>query len=142
MKAEDDPITDDEYLLRRVHKSRFNPVLSANAFEPRIKGRDLDSDGISLYREACLAHPDEIIALVAPEKRNEQGIVRVPVWLVKSLGLTIKSDVDPSIKGHVVIPELNADAYKADQARFTPVKEKLLAEARKDENIVRRPEVV
>lgn len=55
MKSEDDPITDDEWLLRRVRVEKFRtnklPVVSPNAFEPRIRGRDPDGDGISLHRE-------------------------------------------------------------------------------------------
>lgn len=58
MKSEDAPITDDEFLLRRVRCEKFRsnevPRISPNAFEPRISGRDPDIDGISLYREACL----------------------------------------------------------------------------------------
>lgn len=64
MKSESDAITDDEWLLRRVHRDRFRigkmPFISPGAFEPRLpeKCRDPDIDGISLYRESCLANPE------------------------------------------------------------------------------------
>ena len=73
------------------------------------------------------------------EKRGEIGIVRVPVALLTTLGLTAKSDVIPGIPGHVVIPELNARDYEADKARFTPIKLRLATEVSNESNIVRRP---
>ena len=143
MKSEDDLITDDEGLLRRVRKERFRTttvaVISPNAFEPRTEGRDPDIDGISFYREQCLADAAEILAAVVVEKRAEIGIVRVSVSFLKSLGLTVVSKPVPGIKGHIVIPELNAADYKQHKARFTPIKEKLAAEASLDANIVRYP---
>jgi hypothetical protein len=143
MKPEGEPITDDEWLLRRVRIEKFRtdkvPILSPNAFEPRIKGRDPDTDGISLYRAACLSDPSEVLATVAPERRHEYGIVQVQVSFLKSLGLSVQSTPDDQIKGHVTIPELNAISYETAKARFTPIKEKLAAEASKDENVVRQP---
>jgi hypothetical protein len=143
MKSEDDPITDDEWLLRRVRVEKFRtnklPVISPNAFEPRIGGRDPDTDGISLHRAACLADLSEVLASIAPERLHEYGIVRIQVSFLKSLNLSVVSKPDDRVKGHVVIPELNADDYQSDKARFTPIKDKLATEASKDENILRWP---
>jgi len=146
MKAETDPITDDEWLLRRVRVEKFRtekvPLISPNAFEPRVKGRDPDSDGISLYREACLTDVSEVLATIDTARWSEYGIVRVPVSLIKSMRLSVQSTPDDRIKGHVVIPELNAGEYEANKARFTAIKEKLATEASKDENLVLRPEQI
>jgi hypothetical protein len=143
MKAETDPIADDEWLLRRVRIERFRtdktPIISPNAFEPRVKGRDIDHDGISLYREACLSAPADILATVAEDRRHEYGVVRVPVALLKTLDLTVQIRVDPRVRGHVVIPQLNAAAYDANKAQFTPIKERLASEASKEENILLVP---
>jgi hypothetical protein len=143
MKAETDPITENEWLLRRVHKDKFRtdkePLISPNAFEPRIKGRDPDTDGISLYRADCLADPTEILATVTEEKRHEYGIVRIPVRSLATLQLTVKMEVDSRIKGHVVIPELNSVDYEANKSRFTPIKLNLATIASEEENIVRSP---
>jgi hypothetical protein len=145
MKPETDPITDDEGLLRRVRVERFRtdkaPIISPNAFEPRVKGRDVDRDGISLYREACLSAPTDILATVAEDKRHEYGIVRVPVSVLKALNLSVRICQDHRVPGHVVIPELNAAAYDADKAHFTPIKERLAAVASEEANIVHRPSV-
>jgi hypothetical protein len=143
MKPETDPITDDEWLLRRVRVERFRtdktPIISPNAFEPRVKGRDIDHDGISLYRESCLSAPADILATVAEDKRHEYGIVRIPVSLLRTLNLTVESHQDSRVLGHVVIPELNATAYAADRAPFTPTLLRLAEAASEDANIVRRP---
>ena len=144
MKSEDEPITDDEWLLRRIRIEQFRsdkvPLISPNAFEPRIKGRDPDTNGISLYREACLADPADILATVAEEKRQEYGIVRIPMSLLHSLGMTAVIDHDDRIKGHIVIPEFNSTDYEQDKASFTPIKLAFAIEASKDENIVRAPQ--
>jgi hypothetical protein len=136
MKSEDAPITDDEWLLRRVWKDRFRtqkvPIVSIGAFEPRCKGADIDTDGISLYREACLKRPDDILALVAEDKRNNNAVVRVSVAFVKGLELTVEPKPVPHIKGHVVLPELNAIDYGADPTAFRPDMLALAEEASKD----------
>src|SRR5438128_9334519 len=144
MKCEDEAVTDDEWLLRRVWRERFRtdsiPIISPGAFEPRCKGRDIDADGISLYRNACLSDPAEILAEVAEEKRPSTAIVRVSVAFLKSVGLSVHCRPRPAIPGHVVIPELNADDYRASKGKFTPILKELADEASKDDNIVRRPD--
>jgi hypothetical protein len=146
MKSESDPITDDEWLLRRVRYERFRtdtiPLISPNAFEPRLKGRDVDKDGISFYRQACLASPEEILATVPEEKRHEFGIVRVSVALIRSLGFAVESRPDSRVRGHVTIPEMNASDYAKDKARFIPIKLRLAEEASKETNILRYPQNV
>lgn len=143
MKSETDPITDDEWLLRRVYKDRFRsekaPFVSPNAFEPRIKGQCPDTDGISLCRAECLTDPAEMLAPIPADRRHETGIVRISAAFVKSLGLSVQPRPVDWIRGHVVIPELNATAYKANKAQFTPIKERLASEASKEQNILKRP---
>jgi hypothetical protein len=139
MKSEDDPITDDEGLLRRVRREQFRtakvPTISPNAFEPRIKGRAPDDDGISFYRQACLDNPVDILQNIPPDRRGEYGIVRISVSFLRSLNLSVRSKPEGEIKGHVVVPELNASDYKINKARYTPIKEQLAREASKREHI-------
>lgn len=143
MKSETDPITDDEWLLRRVRFDRFRkddiPIISPNVFEPRLTGRDIDHDGISFYRESCLPNPSAVLATVADSKRHEYGIVRIPVSLLKELKLSVQIRVDSRILGHVVIPELNASSYSKCKAAFTPIKRRLADVASKEEHIVLWP---
>jgi hypothetical protein len=139
MKAETDSITPDEWLLRLVYQDRFTnrvPVISPNAFEPRVKSRYPDTDGISLYRKDCLNDPADALLAVAEEKRPLTGIVQIPVSLLTDLSLTVRPAPDV-VPGHVVVPELSAEAYSLDKARFTPIKLRLAEVA--SENILRRP---
>lgn len=143
MKPETAPISDDEWLLRRVRIERFRsdktPFVSPNAFEPRIRGRDIDHDGISLYRQACLSSAEEILVSVSEEKRHECGIVRIPVTFLAKLNLTVESRPDARIRGHVIIPEINANSYEKDKGSFIPLLLRIAEIASLEENIVLRP---
>lgn len=143
MKDESEPITSDEWLLRRVQRVRFRtdrvPRISPNSFAPRTSGRDIDTEGISLYRAACLGDPSEILATSPPEEWANQGIVRIPVSLLVSLGLSVRSSPDAQVKGHVVVPELNADRMLAEKRVVLALLEPLATEASLEENILREP---
>lgn len=143
MKAESEPISDDEYLLRRVHYTKFrndrSPLISPNAFEPRTKGRDIDSDGISLYRMSCLDNWSEVLTHVSQDKLIEIGVVKLQAAFLSGLGLSFTIKPVTDIKGHVVIPELNAHDYEIDKSRFVSVKLYLAEEGSRLENIVRWP---
>ncbi len=124
MLSQDAPISEDEWLLRRVFHDRFFPV-AVGAFEPRTKGRDPDITGISLYREACLSEPARVLSIISPDKRQYSGLVRLRVkWLVEN-GLTVVREDDNAIPGHVVIPELNAKEFQENRARLLPIIKKL-----------------
>ena len=140
MKDEQEPITDDEWLIRLVYHDRFQdspPEIAASSFEPRVKGRTPDTDGISLFRSACLAEPADVLQVIADDKRAAYGIVLLPVARIRELGLTIQSRQISTIPGHVVVPELNAEDYSANKSKFAALKQKLAELA--SENIVRRP---
>ena len=145
MKTETDPITDDEWLLRRVRIELFRndqtQIISPDTFKPRLPGKKVrhpDTEGISLYRQACLESAEDILATVAENRRHEYGIVRIPVSLLKTLKLSVKISQD-CIVGHVVIPELNATAYQENKDNFTSIKEQLATVASEETNILRRP---
>lgn len=143
MKSESEPITKEEWLLRRVRVERFRndktPIISPNAFEPRLRGREIDLGGISLYRQSCLSTPSDILATVTPERMGEYGIVRIPVSELADLRLTVVSHPDGRILGHVVIPELNSIAYEADRAAFTAIKLRMAEMASEIGNILSFP---
>lgn len=122
LKEETEPIADDEWLYRRVHTTRFRtaktPFVSPGAFEPRTKGDHPDTDGISLFRAACLNEAGDILVLIEdPGKRIENGVVKVSVREFKSLGLSVVSTPRDNIFGHVSIPELSAGAYAEKSTR-------------------------
>lgn len=146
MKKETDPVTDDEWLLRRVFVDKFNtsrvPLISPKAFEPRVNGRDPDITGISLYRLSCLSTPHQVLQGIPSEKRHNSGVVKLQVIAVSSLDtlrLTIRNDSRPPIPGHVVIPELNSSSYSKARPSFTPTLLALAKLASENENIVILP---
>lgn len=136
MKAETDPITSDEWLIRLVWETKLKKQgsrVAAEAFEPLPN----DTDGLSLFRRDCLRDPSDALSVVADEKRPRYGIVQIPVSLLTSLGLSVLPKPIPTVAGHVVVPELNVTAHMASKASFTPIKLKLADVA--SENILRRP---
>lgn len=136
MKAETDPITTDEWLVRAVWKDRVTaeePAISASSFAPR---KD-ETTGISLYRRDCLNDPADILLPFAEEKRPLYALVQVPVSLLTELGLTVTADPRPDVAGHVLIPELNRDACRAHRLHYNALQKRLAVVA--SANILRRP---
>ncbi|MBX3419384.1 MAG: hypothetical protein KF851_17400 [Pirellulaceae bacterium] len=145
-KEEAEPIADDEWLYRRVYADRFRtnktPYVSPGAFEPRVKGSEQDVDGISLYRADCLDKADDILALIHDSaKRKINGIVKVLVSEIRSIGLSVNSTPRDEIRGHVSIPELSSTAF-SDKNKRPKCKEwvfRLAGFASSDERIVVQP---
>lgn len=136
MKAETDLITEDEWLIRLVWKTkvkRQEPLIAAAAFEP-LKN---DTDGLSIFRAACLNNPTDALLAVAEDKRPRNGIVQIPLSLLTDLGLTVRAAPIDAVPGHVVVPEINITDYSAAKDRFTPIKARPAEVA--SQNIIRRP---
>lgn len=74
VKQESDPITPDEWLIRRVHLDQFrtgkDPYVSPKAFRPRVNGDQPDTDGISLFRLTCLRDEHDILEMIADEPNS------------------------------------------------------------------------
>jgi hypothetical protein len=109
------------------------PVISPNAFEPR----KAETEGISLFRRACLTDPADALLAIAEDKRPRYAVVAIPVALLTALGLSVRPAPIPAVPGHVLVPEVNITDYAADKARFTPIKLRLAEAA--SANILRRP---
>lgn len=128
MKDQGDPITDDEWILRRVHKECFitidPPRINPYAFKPQITGRFPDTTGISFYRQACAAGHSDILAKTDEAKRSKYGIVRLPIAFLESLDLDVQRDDDhdePIVLGHVVMPGINSIEYDQDKDAVLPI---------------------
>jgi hypothetical protein len=147
MLIETAPVSDDEWLLRRVWIDRFRkdkvPLISPDAFAPRTSGRDIDGEGISLYRQSYLPSPDAVLATIPlDDKRMMTGIVRISVSALRELGLSVVAVPDERIPGHVVIPELNANDYHANRGRLALALTHLAHFASNPANILRYPQRV
>lgn len=134
MKDQQDPITDNEWILRRVHQSWFAPAgptaINPYAFKPQIGGDLPDTTGISFYRQSCIVDFNDILAKTVEARRPKYGIVRLPVSLLTSLGLNVERDDDvdaPIVLGHVIMPGINSINYSQDKDAVLP-KMKLLAD--------------
>ena len=143
LKDESEPISDDEWLVRRVRYDRFRdhkqPYVSPGAFEPRTGGAQPDEEGISLYRLSCLGSVQPILDFVAdPVKQSEVGFVQVNVSELSAIGLTVRPDKDDDLKGHVVIPELSAPAFRDAKGARKVCREKMMQIAK----LASRPEAI
>lgn len=127
MKDQGAPITEEEWLLRRVHLENFDsinpPKVSLYAFMPQVKGRCPDNTGISFYRQSFIQDIKEILAKTDETKRPKYGIVRLPVSLLISNNLVVVRDDDhehPIVLGHVVLPKINSTLYSSDKDALLP----------------------
>jgi hypothetical protein len=134
MKDQGDPVSDNEWILRRVHRDNFitldPPRISPYAFKPQVTGRFPDTTGISFYRQDCVVDHNDILAKTDEAKREKYGVVRLPVRLLKSLCLDVERDDDiaaPIVLGHVIVPGINSIEYDQDKDAVLP-KMKALAD--------------
>ena len=106
---EHDPVSPDEYVLRRVPTCWFNksaliePVQRV-AFAPNL---ERDVEGISVFREIFVT-PNEV-ARYGPKGLNGYYVVRFLAADIFALGLSIIPDPqEDQPQGHTVIPGLNS----------------------------------
>ena len=142
MKSEDDPISDDEWLIRRVFHDRMKnpPKISKSAFEPRLNGNLPDVNGISLFRIDCLPDPKQILQTVRQDKQPFWGIVKLRVAEIRALNLSIAQDRIPEIPGHVLLPFLCCERYRSDKPSCVAMMKELAKFASEEGNIVHLPD--
>lgn len=125
MADQQDPISPDEYVLRRISKDtlRYNPSLhepiTRLAFEPSKR----DISGISVFRELFVS-----AETVAKAGRGANGccVARLRASEIVALGLTIIPDPqDDQLPGHALIPELSAQQVKENKSQSKEIQHKL-----------------
>jgi hypothetical protein len=129
------PIGADEWVLRRVHKSRCQdgdpPVVLRGGFCPSPE----DTTGLSVYREV---ETSAEAVRAAGRKPDEYYVVRVRVKDLQALGFSLQEEEDPDgPPGHLIIPELSLAAYEANKKALKPRQAELARRA--SENLVVRP---
>ena len=136
-RSEEEPISPDESVLRLIWGDYFKPGLALSvqpaAFEPHKN----DTDGISVFRLACLSNPGEALAVIADGKRERYATVSLPIAELAALGLTVRPDKIAKVPGHAVVPELNIESCRADKPRCKTLQKQLAESASR--NIVHRP---
>jgi hypothetical protein len=115
------PISDDEFLFRRIPKSTGwykpgqSPPVNMLAFNPT----DDDKTGLSLERAKSDQHPEFMsVAEMVAQGRSPKGYV-VAVLSMRTLrenGIRVVPRTECAGPGHVELPDLNAANRKSDQA--------------------------
>lgn len=136
-KNEDEPVLPDEMVVRLIWCDYFKPGLDLpiqpGAFEPRKN----ETDGISVFRLACLSDARDALAVIGENKRDKYAIALLPIAELSALGLTIQPAKIAKVSGHAVLPELNMVSCKADRLRCKTLQRQLAEIASR--NIVHRP---
>jgi hypothetical protein len=137
MKDEDSPVTSDELVLRLIWEDFYVPGRPVPVRDRAFLPKKNEIEGISVFRLACLAHPEDALVVIAPDKRKRYGIAAIPVAELTALGLTVQPAKIDMIPGHAVLLELNAEAEAADAPRWAIVRERLARIA--SQTVLRRP---
>ncbi|HEX4606749.1 MAG TPA: hypothetical protein VH092_00955 [Urbifossiella sp.] len=137
MTSENEPVSPEEFVIRLIWTAYYNPGLPLPVQSSGFAPRDDETDGISVFRAACVAYPEDVLVVFAGEKRDRYAIALLPVAEILKLGLTVRPAPIPAIPGHAVLPELSITATKADKPFWRGVQKQLavIANAR----IVRPP---
>ena len=125
MKDEASPITPDEWMLRLIWIDFYKPELAISIRDRAFTPRTNESDGISMFRLACVNNPEDILAVIAPEKREKYVLASLSVAEILELGLTVQPSKITGVAGHVVIPELTIEFLTAEGGACQMLQKKL-----------------
>jgi hypothetical protein len=111
-KTQYDPITPDEYVLRRILNKfdRYDPSLAIPVQRYAFAPNEKDRDGLSVFRELFVT--PEGVARTGP---NSAGyyVARLAVSELLKLGLTVVPDpLEDAPPGHAMVPELSFAAVR------------------------------
>lgn len=121
MKSEDEPVSADEAVVRLVWHQFLRPGTLVPVQPVAFKPRADETDGISVFRAACLAAPTDALGAMRPEKRGGYAVALLPVAELTALGLSVRRARIDTVPGHAVIPELNIVAVDGDRIRWKTV---------------------
>ena len=126
MKSEDELVTEDESVIRLIWGEFLRPSQPVPIVTLSFRPRDDETDGISVYRLACLNDPREARLAMTPEKRDRYAIAIIPVVELIALGLSVAPSKNDLVPGHAVIPEMNIVAVKANRKYWKEIELKLV----------------
>lgn len=135
MKDETAPVSPDEVVVRLIWKDFLKPSHAVPIGDRAFLPKPNETDGISVFRAACLNDPSDVLAVIAPEKRDKYALALLPVSELAALGLTVQPATIEAIPGHAVIAELNIDTFNTDKAKCQAVQRQLAAIASR--NVIR-----
>jgi hypothetical protein len=127
MKDENELVTPDEYVIRMVWMDHYKEGLALpiqpGAFAPKKN----ETDGISVFRADCVNSPEDVLHVIAQEKREKYAIAMLKVAELQGIGLTVKPAKIDTIRGHSVLPELNVVSVQENPDLWRDVRKKLAA---------------
>ncbi|MCI0465084.1 MAG: hypothetical protein L0Z62_49820 [Gemmataceae bacterium] len=123
MNQPPDAIGPDEFILRRIHKSSYDPGLPIPINFAGFRPTRHDTKGLSVFRAK---YTSAVEVAAAGRKPGEYCVVRLPVQALYALQLTVVPDEQPEgPRGHALIPELNVTACEQDKKRLRDVQREL-----------------
>ena len=125
MTSQQDPISPDEYVLRRIpkDKNRYDPSLLEPVQRLSFEPSERDINGISIFRELFVSA--EAVAK-AGTGVNGCCVARLRVSDFIALGLTIVPDPqDDQLPGHAIIPELSFQQMKINKSKCKEIQRNL-----------------
>lgn len=137
MKDEREPVATDERVIRAVWTDFYDPALAFPVLAKAFLPRNDETDGISVFRAACVAKPEDVLAVFPEEKRDRYALVLLSVSDLAALGLSVQPAAIDAVAGHAVLPELNIVSWKADKNRGRELQKQLAALA--NAAVVRTP---
>lgn len=138
MSEDQDPVKDEESVLRRIHSIYYNPGSNIPVQPEAFRPTERDEDGLSVFRERFIS-PAQVLADVAENKRGLYLIARLAVRDLHALHLTVIPAPRSDLAGHAVIPELNWDSYQKEKRRLKELQVELARLA--SQAIVHHPDI-
>jgi len=74
MKDETSPVSPDEIVVRLIWKDFHKPGQAVSISEGAFRPKPNETDGISVFRAACLNDPRDILTVIASEKRDKYAL--------------------------------------------------------------------
>lgn len=115
MKDEQAPLSDDEYVYRRVLKEHVDERLPMPVTVAGFRPTKDDEQGISVYR-AEFVTPEQVDQ--AGRRSGSYYIVKLRVGDIRARGMDVVPHTMKPLPGHALIPELRPGLSGADKRRY------------------------
>lgn len=145
MTDQSDPVSGDEYILRRVPHIPQNPWIFPDSPQPvdklAFRPTDDDEGGISVFRELFVS-AEEIAARNREGKGKECWVLRIRVSDLLGFPISVEVVPDPlegdGLPGHSLIPQLNTDLRKNNRRTCGDLQQRI-ASVLTNDDIVSQP---
>lgn len=124
VKEQNDALSPDEYVLRRIPRDWCNPSLDEPVQRVGFQPNKRDNNGISMFREFFVSPAQ--VANAGGKGPTGYYVVRLRAADVIAVGLHIVPDPqDDQPPGHALIPELSFQAMKKDKEKSKELQRRL-----------------